>query len=257
MTKRKRAITIVFVLFLIGVYLSFWAYSATWFKKEIDYLYANAQQDGVQFLGPKPTLANFPLVPEVHYTCGLKFGNATLLFPKVTVRGFPIPGMTLHISFPEGVQLAGIVDPIIWSLSSLDTKLGIPYHLPRTFTAEDISKWQKDGGKIDIRSYELRKGSLYTYGKGHFAFDENLQPAFFLDSNVQGYEAFIDEQKQQGLIDPFAGAVGLTILNGLAARDNASGQREVYLSVSVKNRILTVGPLQVLELPQIVWGTRN
>ena len=150
MTKRNRAITLVFVLFLIGVYLSFWAFSAAWFKKEIDYLYANAKEDGVQFLGPKPTLTNFPLVPEVHYTGGLKFRNATLLFPKVMVHGFPIPSMTLHISFPEGVQLAGIVDPIIWSLSSLDTRLAVPYHLPKTFTVEDIAKWHSQGGHIYI-----------------------------------------------------------------------------------------------------------
>ena len=257
MTKRNRAIIVVSTLFIIGVYLTFWAYSASWFKREIDHLYANAKADGVQFLGPKPELRNFPLVPEVYYTGGLKFGNATLLFPKVKVSGFPIPGLTLHISFPEGVQLAGIVDPTIWSLNTLDTKLAVPYRLPRTFTQEDIERWQKGGGKIDIRDYKLTKGSLYSYGRGHFSFDEQLQPAFFMDSNVQGYEAFIEEQKEAGLIDPFAGAIGMTILNGLAAHNKTSGQREVYLSVSVKNRILTVGPLQVLELPQIVWGTRN
>ncbi len=257
MTKRNKAIVVVFALFLIGVYLTFWAYSASWFKREIGHLYVSAQADGVQFLGPKPILTNFPFVPEVHYTGGVKLGNTTLLFPKAMARGFPIPGMTLHISFPEGVQLAGIVDPIIWSLSSLDAKLGVPYSLPRTFTQEDIARWQKSGGKIDIRDYKLTKGSLYSYGRGHFSFDEALQPAFFMDSNVQGYEAFIEEQKQAGLIDPFASAVGMTILNGLSTHDEASGQREVYLSVSVKNRILTVGPLQVLELPLIVWGTRN
>jgi hypothetical protein len=257
MTKRNSTIVVVFTFFLIGIYLTFWAYSANWFKREIDHLYVSAQRDGVQFLGPKPTLTNFPFVPEVHYTGGVKFGNTTLLFAKAMARGFPIPGMTLHISFPEGVQLAGIVDPIIWSLNSLDVKLSVTYNLPRTFTKEDIARWQKGGGKIDIRDYTLTKGSLYSYGAGHFSFDAQLQPAFFMDSNVQGYEAFIDEQKEVGLIDPFASAVGMTILNGLSTHDEASGEREVYLHVSVKNRILTVGPLQVLELPLIVWDIRS
>lgn len=255
--SHKFKITLCAVFFVLGLtYVSLWAYSAKWFQREIDNLYANAEKEGVEFLGEKPTLTNFPFVPVVTYSNGIKTGNASVIFPKLEIRGYPIPFTTLSLNFPQGIALNGIADPAIWSLDSLKAELAVPYHLPAAFTAEDLTRWHNRGGKIDIRHYVLQKGSLLSDGKGLLQLDKDLQPVFFMESNVRGYDAFIAEQKDKNLIDPFAAAVGTTILNGLA-QDNADGQKTVTVRVSVENRLLSVGPLQVLDLPKIVWDTRN
>ena len=253
MKKRTQIILLIIFLLLGGTYIGLWMYSARWFEREIDNLYVNAQEEGIEFLGAKPKLTNFPFVPQVIYHGGLKTGNLEVLFPQMILRGYPVPFTTLHLNFPLGISIGGLVDPKIWSLDQLDARLEIPYRLPRSFTFEDLSDWQSHDGKIDVREYTVKKEALLSDGKGMFALDDQLQPAFLLESRIKGYEVFIRDQKDKGLIEPFAAAVGATILNGLAKPDEKTGENIVYLNASVKNRLLTVGPLQVLELPQIVW----
>ncbi len=257
MTRRTKLALFISLFVLIFTYLALWAYSASWFKQEIDNLYAHADKDGIEFLGPKPTLTNFPFVPVVTYTNGIKAGNAQIVFQKLELRGYPIPFTTLTLDFPLGISLAGIADPKIWSLNQLRAEIAIPYHLPAAFTKEDLTAWKETGGKIEVRDYLLVKESLNSTGNGLLELDENLQPVFYLESVIHNYEAFIAEQKDQGLIDPFASAVGATILNGLAKTDEKTHEKTVTLKVSVKNRLLSVGPLQVLDLPEIAWDTRN
>ncbi len=257
MKKYVKIILPVVTLTLISVYIGLWLYSAKWFQREIDNLYANAQEEGIEFLGEKPKLTNFPFVPQVVYHGGFKFGNTDLLFPQMILRGYPVPYTTLHLNFPLGISLGGIVDPKIWSLDQLDARLEIPYHLPPAFTYEDLQTWQQNGGKIDVRKYYLKKDALESNGKGQFALDERLQPIFELESTVEHYDVFIRDQKDKGLIEPFAAAVGTTILNGLAKTEDKTGDRVVHLRASVKNRLLSVGPLQALELPEIAWDRRT
>lgn len=257
MNKRAWLLLTVFFLLLAGIYIGLWLYSARWFGREVDNFYAGAQEQGVEFLGPKPRLTNFPFVPQIVYNGGLKFGNAELLFPQMIVRGYPVPYTTLHMDFPLGLSLGGIVDPKLWTLDRLEARLEIPYRLPAAFTQEDLGAWRDAGGKIDVRQYALRKDGLICEGKGMLALDAALQPTLSMESTVEGYDAFIRAQQDAGLIEPFAAAVAITILNGLARQDGTAGGTSVRITANVTNRLLSVGPLQVLEIPEIVWDTRT
>lgn len=257
MKKRTQIFLVICLLVFGGAYLGLWLYSADWLNREIDRVYAEGQENGVAFLGPKPRVTNFPFVPQVVYHGGIRAGNLEVLFPQVTVRGYPIPHTTLHINFPLGISLGGTFDPKIWSLDAFEAGLAIPYRFPAAFTEEDLRAWHEGGGKIDVRSYELRKNTLLADGKGLLALDDYLQPVFLLESNVRGYEIFIREKMDDGTIERLPAAFAMTMLNGLAKADEETGEQFVPITASVKSRILTVGPLPVLELPQIVWDTRN
>ncbi|PZQ46117.1 MAG: hypothetical protein DI551_05775 [Micavibrio aeruginosavorus] len=257
MSKRLKISLLAGALVLIGLYLALWLYSAQWLRREIDTLYANAQEEGVEFLGPKPTLGNFPFKPRMIYSGGIKTGNLEVLFPQVTLTGYPLPFMTLEIDFPLGIMLGGFVDPKVWTVDQLNARVGIPYRLPRSFTQEDLADWRDHGGSIDVRSYTIRKRDLNSKGQGYLALDEALQPIFSFESEVTGYDAFISAQIEEGIIERLPGAIAMTILNGLSTTDEKTGQKKVILTASVKNRLLSVGPLQALELPPIVWDTRN
>lgn len=257
MKKAARIIAPIFLVLLVAAYIGLWLYSERWFNREIDNLYANAQEEGIEFLGPKPRLTNFPFVPQVVYNGGIKTGNIEVLFPSMILRGYPVPFTTLHLNFPLGIMLGGDVDPAIWSLDQLEARLEIPYRLPRAMTQEDLSDWQTHGGKIDVRSYRIKKETLISEGEGLLALDVALQPVFSFESRISGYEEFIRDQQDKGLIERLPGAIAMGVLNSLAQTDEVTGQQIVTLRSSVQNRILTVGPLQALELPVIAWDTRT
>jgi hypothetical protein len=240
------------VCFLLIFYFGAWIYSALWFSREIDNLYANAKEEGVAFLGPKPTLTNFPFVPEVKYTNGIATGNAEFLFPSVVLHGYPIPFTKLKLRFPQGVSLGGIVDPRIWTLDLLEADLIIPAHLPQSLTQEELSAWKDEGGKIDITNFHLARQSLKAEGKGSLQLDPNLQPDFEMQAAVKDWEPFIREQIQAGIMEPFPGALGITMLNALAKDDPETLEKTVTVDVKVKDRMLTAGPL-TLPLPEIKW----
>lgn len=255
-TRSKIALGVTLVL-LLGAYLGLWIYSAQWFTKEIDKLYAEGAQNDVQFLGPKPKLENFPFVPEVIYHGGFKIGQAEIYFPQLTLRGYPIPGTTLKMDFPLGVSLGGVTDPKLWNLDTLEAGVTIPYEFPQDLTFEDLSAWRDAGGKIEVKDYALTKGALTSNGKGHLFLDAQLQPDLSFESEIRGYQDFIAEQQREGLIEPFPAAGAIMFLNSLSRKDPDTGESLVALTVTVKNRILSAGPIQAVELPPIVWDTRR
>ncbi len=255
--KIHKAILPGLIIFLVAGYLLLWLYSANWFRHEIDHAYETAGKNGFEFLGPKPVLKNFPFVPEVAYGGGFQAGNARILFKSMLLRGYPIPGFNLHIRFPEGISLDGIADPKIWTLNILNVDLAIPFSISEDFEYESLNKWKSQGGKIDIRHFEMTKDELRTEGNGFLTLDDDLQPVFNLQSTIHDYELFVQSQTRKGLIEPFAGAIGITIMNRLSTTDAKTGEKTVSMGVSVRNRMLQVGPLQVLQFPLIVWDKRN
>ncbi|HEU4838298.1 MAG TPA: DUF2125 domain-containing protein, partial [Micavibrio sp.] len=125
------------------------------------------------------------------------------------------------------------------------------------FTYEGLSAWRDGGGTLTVRSYEMAKGTLRSEGKGHLFLDAQLQPDLNFESEVRGYQEFIAEQQRAGLIQPFPAAGAIMLLNSLSSQDEQTGESLVRITVTVKNGILSAGPIQALELPPIVWGRRS
>ncbi len=249
---KKRGLFIsVFALLLLGAYLGVWYYSAQWFTKESVNFTAKAKQKGITLLGPAPVIRNFPFVPEIEYTQGLSYGDKQAAFPRVVVRGFPIPFTHLTLDFPEGMTLNDGGRSL--TFDTFMAKLVIPAHLPRNADYDSLLAWQQEGGKIDVLDYRLQHGPLYAEGSGHLKLDATLQPDITMDSRVKGYEAFIEEQIEARRIERFPGAMATMVLNSMAATDPETGEREVRLDITIKDQRLSFGPVQSIPLPPIVW----
>lgn len=256
--KRFLCWTSAILLVLAIPYAGLWIYSYDWFEKEIDRVYEEASSKGYEFIGPKPILTGFPFVPEIYYSGGFKFGNTMLVFPEARLSGYPIPGLTFHLDIPRGIALDGIVSKDLWNLDSLESDIVIPSTFPASTHADSLSAWQQAGGQFDIKNYKLTKGALQSEGTGKFSLDANLQPVIHFDSNIKGHEEFIQTLMQQGAIQPLPAAAATGIMNSLSKPDPVTNENVVTLKVSVENRLLTVGPLQVVRLPEIVWpGTHS
>ena len=242
----------------VGGYIGFWLYAANIIRNEIDHAYENAQNDGYEYLGPKPTLGNFPFVPEITYTNGVHAGNIALQFPEMKLRGYPVSFATLTIDFPNGLSLQGpVMDPALWSLEGLTISAIIPARLPADFTQESLGQWQQSGGKIDVTDFRISKQTLKAQGKGLLSLDDTLQPQLNFETTAEGYQEFIVEQRNAGYIQPFPAAAAAAVMNSLSTIDPATGRNRVSVNVVVKDRMLSVGPIQALPLPEIVWGTRS
>jgi hypothetical protein len=256
--KRSLIVPIVALTFLFVTYIGLWIYSAQWFNREIDRVYIEAENKGFRFLGNKPVLTGFPFIPEVSYAGGFQIGNITVTFAEGHLRGYPIPGAIMRISFPSGIAIDGdMIDPAIWSATSLDIGLSIPYRIPPALTQPHLSAWQQAGGKVEITDYKLMKNSLQCSGEGLFKLDDKLQPTINFATTMKGYQSFIENLNRDGIIEPFGAAIATALLNGLSSINETTGENEVNLSVTVQNRLLFVGPLQVGLLPEIVWGTHS
>src|SRR5690606_2244457 len=134
-----------------------WFYSARWMSAAIDEAYREAPAKGYEFLGEKPVVAGFPLLPEIVYRGGFKTGNLMITFPEARLRGFPVPGLTVTLSLPQGIHLEGVADPDIWSLDTLAADIAVPYRIPGDYEYETLAQWQRRDGKIEVRHYRLTK----------------------------------------------------------------------------------------------------
>lgn len=257
MKKTLKILLPVLIVLLCSAYIGAWIYSAQWFDREITRVYENAAEDGIEFLGPKPKLENFPFVPQLRYSGGIQSGDTQILFPDLLVRGYPFPGFSLTATFPLSIMLGGNFDHKIWQLDYLQIKFAVPDHLPAELTQEHMARWKARNGNIDVQDYEIRKGALKAVGKGLLSLDDNLQPVFNFESRITGYDRFIEDQLQNGLLEPFPAAIARGVFGSLARPDEETGENAVRVNVTVENRLLRVGPATVLELPLISWGTHT
>lgn len=247
------------VLILLAIpYAGLWIYTYQWFEKEIDRAYSQADERGYQFLGPKPVLTGFPFVPEVFYSGGFQSGNIRIEFAEARLRGYPIPGLTFHLDIPRGLSLGGIADPSIWFIDTLESDIVIPSTIPGDIDYASLNAWHQNGGQFDIRHYKMTKGAMQSEGQGKLMLDDSLQPVIEFENNLRGYEQFIEMLLDEGVIKPFPAAAAKGILASLSKPDEITGENVVGLKISIQNQILSIGPLQLVQFPAIVWpGTHR
>lgn len=256
--KKNLPWLVALIVLVVGAYIGLWVYSHQWLEREIDRVYAEAADGDIKFLGPKPEVRGFPFVPEIYYTGGFQSGDLTVTFPEFILRGYPIPGLSFTADFPQGVALGGgLYDPSLWVLDNVWAKIAVPARVPSDYTLENMQAWQQSGGKIDVRDYKVAKGALESVGHGILQLDDNLQPDFYVETTMTGHEVFVQDLMHAQLIEHLPAAILTGMLNSLARIDEDTGEKEVFVSLGIKNRILSVGPVQVARIPEIVWDTHT
>lgn len=259
MRKMKGSLSLLtaFLALAGALYAGLWLYSWQRFTQEIDSVYAQAPEKDLLFLGAKPKVTGFPFVPEISYTHGVRYKDVLVTFPMFHVRGYPLPGRALNAVFPEGLAIAGKGIPAGLALDFFNAVIRIPNALPESTYAEDLLDWQQKGGLIDVPSFTLTRETMSAAGYGQLSLDEDLQPAFEAQAALQGYSDFIDLLVAQDAMAPFPAMASKALLNGLSETDPQTGRQSVSLTVQVRNRTLSAGPVQAVRLPKIAWPRKN
>jgi len=253
---RLLTLTLTTLLTLFALYSGAWMYLHHQIVQEVDRIYTQSDKD-IEFLGAKPTVRGFPGPHKIFYGGGIRYGNSLITFPAFFLEGFPVPGLTMTARFPEGLAGSGYVNPDVWSLDTLNIRFSVPHSWPEEWTHEELSHWQKQNGTLNVEHFDLTRNELNVEGMGSFALDKDLQPVLLLKTTITGYLEFIQFLKNSKLIDTKTALAAGAALNALSERDDETGQTYIELAIGIKNRMLSVGPLQVVRLPEIRWDKRN
>ncbi len=258
MNRRTRLLLIlssVLVLAALGGYVYAWLYTAKLIRIQINDLYDDAARVGMRIEGDFPSVSGFPGPHIVHFSGKLVEGAQTLNLPDLRIRGLFLPGYNVSLSLPQGASLEGAADPVLFSISDLDIQAVVPILIPRSLTADDLAAWQRQGGFILVNRFHMRKESLSLDGTGRLTLDGQIQPAGTATVRITGYDAFLDWLKTKNILSDRQAAFAGIVLTGLSRTDHKTGDRVIKTDVSLKNRALYVGPLQVLEVPPVIWAS--
>ncbi len=130
--------------------------------------------------------------------------------------------------------------------ATVATEISQPW--PPSLRAPLLSRWRDDGGEVRVRTLTLTWGPLEIAASGVLTLDEDLQPRGDLDAQVRGMNALAQALSADG-DGQSAGLLGLGV--GLFGGGGDDGS--VTLPLTVQNGQVRLGPIPLMELPQIDW----
>lgn len=119
--------------------------------------------------------------------------------------------------------------------------------------SEALEAWRQDGGTLEVRTVLLDWPPLAVAGDGTIALDERLQPIAAFSTRITGFNETLRTLETRGIIPSGQAASAAVILNLLSSTPAGSDVPELAVPVSVQDQRLRIGPLNVLDVPDVVW----
>ena len=135
--------------------------------------------------------------------------------------------------------------------AGLDVTVTAP--VPEQLRGPHLTLWRDAGGRLLIDRFELKWGPLLVDASGTVTLDAALQPQADLTANVRGFLPTVDALVVAGMVDgQKAGLIkaGLALLAGPPGPD---GTATLTAPLSIRDRRVFLGPLQIAEIAPIVW----
>ncbi len=141
--------------------------------------------------------------------------------------------------------------PLGATIPSLRAELGLSSPRLPPDTAAAAAAWRTGGGRLDLRSLDLRWGPLDVSGHAALGLDERLQPEGKGVAQLVGADAALDALSNGGAIPAGLGATAKAVL-ALMARPAPDGHG-VVLPVAVKHGTVSVGKIPIVKMREIDW----
>lgn len=141
--------------------------------------------------------------------------------------------------------------PLGRELERLVVDATVQGELPAALSGPALLRWRDDGGAIDVSRLEASYGPVDLSGEGAAALDERGQPIAAFSTRIRGLFDAIDALRRHGYLEPgaaMAATIALRMLAGSAGRDAV-----LEVPVTLQDRVLSVGPLDLLQMPEIRW----
>lgn len=119
--------------------------------------------------------------------------------------------------------------------------------------SDALEAWRAGGGTLEVRKIRLDWPPLAIYGDGTVALDERLQPIAAFTTRISGFDDTLRALETRGIIPRGQADSAMVILNLLASTPQGTDTPELTVPVSVQDQRLSVGPFNVLDVPEVVW----
>jgi len=83
--------------------------------------------------------------------------------------------------------------------------------------------------------------------------DKAMQPIGAMSGQVGGLFETIDRLRDAGQVRSRDATTAKLVLATLARRDAATGRSVIDVPLTLQDRILSIGPVRVLEVPAVTW----
>jgi hypothetical protein len=252
---KTKLIFITVFLAVIGAvsYTALWHFWAQQVTAQINTARADLTAQGTMIDGTITLVTGFPGPLTLSFAGSLSSATQSLHIPSLTVRGFFLPGATIHIDIPHGARAqVPEWDEYLSTLDALHLEAVVPSPLPASFTAADLFHWQKSGGILTVNSLHLRKGALTVDGAGTIALDDRLQLVAQMPVVITGHNNFLMELQSRQLFEPRQGLIAGAVLNGLS-KPNDVGVPTLALTLSIQKSTLYAGPIRIMDVPPLFW----
>jgi hypothetical protein len=186
----------------------------------------------------------------------LRSADGALRIASLTLQSLPTPQSVTNLSLtaqdiavPPGLESG--LGPRIAS-ATLDAVLqgDIPPDGP---VPSRLGAWRDAGGRLKLANLAIVWGPAQAQASGTLQLDEALQPAGTIALRLTGWSQAATALGQSGALDPRTARVVRAVLALLAGPAPGAATRSITLPFAVQHRILSVGNIPILNLPELHW----
>lgn len=114
-----------------------------------------------------------------------------------------------------------------------------------------LFRWRDEGGVLEVDALEAQYGPLTLTGSGTLALDGDGQPIGAFATRTSGLFGAIETLQMRGMMSQGESVVAKLAVNVLAGSPDRDAP--VSIPLTLQDRRLTVGPIMLMRIPEIVW----
>lgn len=156
-------------------------------------------------------------------------------------------------SSADAVRIAADTKPFTRSIPAFRLDLDLLGAISPGRLTDALNDWRTNGGTLEVRRFLLDWPPLLISADGTLALDRNLQPIAAFSTRISGFRETVDALVDDGQVSAGDAQSVMLVLNLLAQTPSDSGAPEITVPVSVQDRRLSVGPFNVMEVPEVSW----
>lgn len=118
---------------------------------------------------------------------------------------------------------------------------------------EALTRWRDRGGTVRVPRLVLTSGPLTMEAGGTLALDESLQPVGNGTAKFRGFFEAVADLHRHGLIGSREATTATVVLSAFAKRPESGGPPTLSVPLTLKERKLHAGHVEIVEFPEIHW----
>ena len=152
------------------------------------------------------------------------------------------------LRLPRGLSL-----PFGNRVGAIALKASLMGHIAPGRLPDSLAAWRDSGGTLEVHQLAVTYGPLSGRVTGTLALDAALQPIGALTAKLGGFFDAVDGLRKAGLVGARQAVMAKVVLGVFAKRPPGGGAATLNAPLTIQDRRLYVGPVDLAEVPAIRW----